>query len=180
MEGGYYRVDLNDKVSVLALNTMYWDSERIPEIKTAPKGKEQMEWFKEQLREAKEEDSDRMFIPISHIYPGARYKEFELWLSEPAEQYFNILKEYKERIIMEISGHDHFSSLRVHKDDDGDYYHNIFVAPSLTPWYSNNPGVTSLKISEDNVPHGLKSTFLNLNATIGKNEPLPYDELEFR
>ena len=26
--GGYYRVDLNDKVSVLSINTLYYDSER--------------------------------------------------------------------------------------------------------------------------------------------------------
>lgn len=28
MEGGYYRVDLTDKISVLALNTLYFDAER--------------------------------------------------------------------------------------------------------------------------------------------------------
>lgn len=27
-EGGYYRVDLNDKVSVLAINTLYYDNKR--------------------------------------------------------------------------------------------------------------------------------------------------------
>ena len=28
MRGGFYRVDLTDKISVLALNTLYFDSER--------------------------------------------------------------------------------------------------------------------------------------------------------
>ena len=28
MFGGYYRVDLDEKVTVIALNTMYYDSER--------------------------------------------------------------------------------------------------------------------------------------------------------
>ena len=80
---------------------------------------------------------------------------------------------------MEISGHDHFSSLRVGKEED-DLYHNIFIAPSITPWYSNNPGVTSLELSWDLVPQNLQSTFLNLDATFGYDEPVPYEHLEFR
>ena len=75
---------------------------------------------------------------------------------------------------MEFSGHDHFSSLRVHKEATKDKYHNIFIAPSITPWYANNPGVTSLELSADLVPHNLHSTFLNLNTTFGHSEPLPY------
>ena len=50
---------------------------------------------------------------------------------------------------MEFYGHDHFASLRVHNDDFKDMYHNIFIAPSVTPWYLNNPGVTSFEISAD-------------------------------
>ena len=38
--GGYYRVDLTDKISVLALNTLYYDSLISDDIDTAPKGEE--------------------------------------------------------------------------------------------------------------------------------------------
>ena len=82
---------------------------------------------------------------------------------------------------MEFYGHDHFASLRVHNDDFKDMYHNIFIAPSITPWYSNNPGVTSFEISADQLkPQSLRSTYLNLSATIGHDEPLPFENLEFR
>ena len=48
------------------------------------------------------------------MYPGARYEAFEMWKKEAADQYFEIIKLYKDQVIMEYSGHDHFSSLRVH------------------------------------------------------------------
>ena len=41
LKGGYYRVDLNDDLSVLALNTLYYDSIKSPSIMTAPRGEEQ-------------------------------------------------------------------------------------------------------------------------------------------
>ena len=40
--------------------------------------------------------------------------------------------------------------------------------------------MTSLVLSEDLVPHNLQSTFLNLNTTYGHDEPVPYEQLEFR
>ena len=125
-------------------------------------------------------DSERKFIPISHVYAGTRYETFSLWSTEAADRYFDILKNHRSQVIMEFSGHDHFSDLRVHHEDLLDKYHNIFIAPSITPWYSNNPGVTSLELSAELVPQDLRSTFLNLNATIGQEESLPYDQLEFR
>ena len=49
MKGGYYRVDLNDKISVLSLNTLYFDSEREKHTATfhgsSKKAKEQLDWF---------------------------------------------------------------------------------------------------------------------------------------
>ena len=92
--GGYYRVDLTDDISVLALNTLYFDGERSEEIETDPKGKEQLKWFREQLDS--EADSKRKFIPISHVYPGARYEAQEMWDREAAAIYFDILKNHRD------------------------------------------------------------------------------------
>ena len=58
------------------------------------------------------------------------------------------------------------------------------MAPSITPWYSNNLAVTSFEINRhqggDLVPEKLRSTYLNLQPTIGLEKPLPLDQLEFR
>ena len=92
-----------------------------------------------------------------------------------------MLDEYKDRIVIELAGHDHFASLRTHKStvNPDEKYHNLFVAPSITPWYSNNPGVTSFE-NDDFVPKKLRTTFMNLNQTIGQHEVLPKEDIEFR
>jgi len=58
--GGYYRVDLNDKISVLSINTLYYDSERT-RIDSTESGVQQMFWLQDQLAFAEE---GRKFIII--------------------------------------------------------------------------------------------------------------------
>ena len=43
-DGGYYRIDLNDKISVLSINTLYYDSERNMKNSTSS-GVQQMFWL---------------------------------------------------------------------------------------------------------------------------------------
>ena len=92
---------------------------------------------------------------------------------------------------MEIGGHDHYASMRYHtaRDildtsdaEDDSLFHNILVNPSLTPWYSNNPGVSALEIDDETlIPHNYQASYLNLAPTMGrKAHKTPYDELEFR
>ena len=58
--GGFYRVDLNDNVSVLSLNTLYYDSERT-RTDSSGSGVQQMFWLQEQLSKAEE---NRKFVII--------------------------------------------------------------------------------------------------------------------
>ena len=46
--GGYYRVDLNDKISVLSINTLYYDSDSTRRDESMS-GVEQMFWLAKQL-----------------------------------------------------------------------------------------------------------------------------------
>ena len=79
IEGGYYRVDLTDDLSVISLNTLYYDSERSSELDSGRRGIEQMNWLRDQLSE----DSKRKFILTSHVYAGTRYESFLMWNSLP-------------------------------------------------------------------------------------------------
>ena len=108
-----------------------------------------------------------------------------MFLDDMNVAYLSILDEFKDKILIELAGHDHFASLRAHESATGETYHNIFIAPGITPWYNNNPAVSSLEVRKDDdsgtlIPHNLRTTFLNLEPTLGKDEPLSYDELEFR
>jgi hypothetical protein len=41
------------------------------------------------------------------------------------------MKEFKERIIIEIAGHDHLQDLRIVEDDEGDY-RNLLIANGIS------------------------------------------------
>jgi len=45
--GGYYKVDITDDVTILALNTMYYDVERIDPSTVLTPGEEQWTWLED-------------------------------------------------------------------------------------------------------------------------------------
>ena len=101
-----------------------------------------------------------------------------------------MLQEHKDKIIMEVGGHDHFTSMRYHttrdvldtsSEPDSSLFHNILVNPSMTPWYGNNPAVSAIEIDDDTlIPHSYNASYLNLQPTIGKQARTPFNKLEFR
>lgn len=96
------------------------------------------------------------------------------------DQYFNLLLEFKDKIIIEVSAHDHYGDLRYHSNGDSSnkqFYHNLLVSPGLTPIDGSNPGVAFFEIDgTDLVPHSLKFLFLNLQTTynLKQNTALPF------
>ena len=48
LSAGYYRVDVTDKITVLALDSMYWMNDNDPKYQ-ADEGEEEMQWFETQL-----------------------------------------------------------------------------------------------------------------------------------
>jgi hypothetical protein len=73
-------------------------------------------WMRSQLSLAKQEG--RKYILTNHIYPGAKYdsKSKDLLNSTYNEEYFAILSEFRDSIIIEVSAHDHYSDVRYHTD----------------------------------------------------------------
>jgi len=84
-------------------------------------------------------------------------------------------------------GHEHFADLRYHSshnvldmDDTEDKYdfHNMFIAPGVTPNKGQNPGVAMFEVSDDGVPSNLTMEFIDLLPTLGKSS-VAYDDLTF-
>ena len=98
------------------------------------------------------------------------------------------MDKYRDRIIIDVGAHDHFTSLRAHKgytvNEAGEteeyYYRNLMIAASITPWFQNNPGVTVFEVDSDLIPRNLQTSYLNLSKTIGRTGVTPYKDLEFR
>ena len=65
------------------------------------------------------------------------------------------MRDYHEAVSIEVVGHDHYADLRYHSSDhvmdfdDTDTkfdFHNIFVAPGMTPNKMQNPGVAMFEM----------------------------------
>eukprot|EP00347_Sterkiella_histriomuscorum_P022332 403330854 len=166
LKGGYYRVDVDDKLSVLALNTLNFNKKN-DESQQGTDAPDQMNWFKSQLANG----GNRKFLITNHIYPGAKFisKSKDLFHPEYNTQYFDILNQYKDRIVIEVSAHDHFSDVRYHSDgneDNKQFYHNLIVSPGISPVKNQNPGIAHFEIDRSTfIPQNLRMIFIALEQT---------------
>jgi len=70
-----------------------------------------------------------------------------------------------------VTGHDHYADLRYHssfnvldmEDTETKFdFHNLFVAPGVTPNKGNNPGVAMFEVTDDGLAHNLRMEFIDL------------------
>lgn len=132
-------------------------------------------------------DDGRQVIILDHEYAGARWHAKQLWDDAYNSKYFDMLRTYKDSVVIEVGGHDHFADLRYHssyhvadlKDSDTKFYfHNLFVAPGATPYGNSNPAVSMFELEYSNskyVPKNLKIEYLDLDATFDK-QSVPYSD----
>jgi hypothetical protein len=172
MNGGFYRYDVSNEVSVLVMNTMYYliDNDQTPEGQV-PQG--QFSWLRSQLELSA--GTNRKFILAFHVYGGARYKNADMWTEDMTREYFEIVRDHADQIIIEVGAHDHYGMLRYHTSNyvmdlpnpsTKFYFHNLLVAPGVTPNKDQNPGITMFEV-DNGIPHSLKQEFLDLNPTFG-------------
>jgi hypothetical protein len=72
----------------------------------------QLQWLEEQLASA---ESWRKFIITNHIYFGAQLKDNvfkRLWTEDYTLRFAAILERYADKIIIELSGHEHLGDVR--------------------------------------------------------------------
>jgi hypothetical protein len=122
----------------------------------------------------------------NHIYPGAKYdsKSKDLFTPESNAEYFLILDQFRDKIVIEVVAHDHISDVRYHSNGDSPkyFYHNMIVSPGVTPIDGNNPGVATFEISKSTmIPSNLVLYFLSLEKTYGwKSIPKDLASIPFR
>jgi len=125
----------------------------------------------------------RKVIILDHEYAGARWKAKQLWDNDYNNRYFDMLRTYKDSVVIEVGGHDHFADLRYHSSyhvadlEDSStkfYFHNLFVAPGATTYGNSNAGIAYFELTSDYVPTNLRLEFLDLdstNAVVGTDRP---------
>ena len=135
-------------MSVLSMNSIAFS---VKDNQTFQAGQQyyQLQWLEEQLSTA---EKWRKFIITNHIYYGSQLKDEKvkaLWTSDYTRSFAQILERYADKVVIEISGHEHVADVRYHngsvfsssltnnttRSNEGPFrYHNMVI----------NPGVTSL------------------------------------
>lgn len=161
MDGGYYKIDFSESLRFIVLNTMYYARANI-ENRDPKTAKTQLDWFRLQLKEAKEKNIQ--IVLIYHIFPGYCYGKQLTYNFKPVySDYFNLLlKKYRKNIVLVITGHTHVTSFRAayflkgiikrNGQQEKGYYGNTFISPAISPVYKNNPGYSTFYLD----PHGNK------------------------
>lgn len=131
------------------------------------------------------------FILISHIYESANFnaKSFKNWAeNERQTRFYQLMWAFKDRIILEVAGHDHISDLRTHSASQlfnhidlclietpeyaGQYFTSKLINPGVTPIENSQPGFATFNyMSDSKTLTDLKMTFLQIESTYG----LPMD-----
>jgi hypothetical protein len=136
-QGGFYRYDLNDAISVLSLNTIYFNLKNTEDLDGASL---MLAWLKSQLANATEE---KRFIIQMHIFPGLFYlTEIQtFWYDNFLEEFLSTVHEYQQKIIFITGAHIHFADLRAPLYSKyPDMNVTMIISPSVSPIFSNNPG----------------------------------------
>jgi len=88
---------------------------------------------------------------------------------------------YKDKIILEVGGHDHMEDLRIFNSNSKGPYRNLFIGCAVSPDHEQMPGFNTFAIEGDEmVPRDLRLTTIDLEATYGKNPAPPLSEVPVR
>lgn len=167
LDGAYYRADVTANITVLSLNSMYFNAK--DNSVHGDEAQNIMTWVEAQLSQARAES--RKVIIMDHVYAGSSNDTPVPWYDSYNEWYFTTLRNFADTILIEVVGHDHIGDLRSHSssgvwdlaDPSPEFnFHNMIVAPGITPYDNSNPGIAKFEINEDLKPEKLHFEFLYL------------------
>jgi hypothetical protein len=198
-KGGYYRIDLSPKLSVLALNTVYYLEKNKGFAEQGKVPMEQLEWLESNLWNS---EPDRKFILTCHIYFGVKFEDTlkPLWTNASdfyyRQKFLSIVVRYVDKIIIQINGHDHHADLRYHKGLIPDFlsvseldaymklysektgtpleeftFNNMLLNPSVTSLDGTNPGFSLFDFdTKKEVMHNLRMHYLDIRKTLNMTD----------
>ena len=138
----------------------------------------QLDWLSDKLSKA---ELDEKFIIMMHIFETADWWDevYPNWAEDSNQSiFFDIILSNKDKIILEVTGHDHLAGLRSAPipGATGEYYLNKIVFPGLTSNTSQQPGFgTFIYDTDTTTASQLKMTFVDLNDSYDKPESTSYD-----
>lgn len=198
MKGGYFTTLLDKDLSVISLDTLYFDSDNDQQDKQEQA--DQLLWMSKLLKNPP--TKNHKWIITSHIYETAKFngadneehQGFDAnWYQNGVQaEYYKLMYEHRDDILFTIAGHDHLSDIRSHSGklfsrEDQCYINNgqeeeawlgKLITPSFTAQQWQNPGWATFNYdSKAKQLVDPKFTFLQLDPTIGQS--IYYEDFEY-
>lgn len=193
MNGGYYKADISEDLSVIVLNTLYFNVDNNAN-NDPDAAEEQLSWFEKQLDAIKKKNTKT--IISYHIFSGINYYNgIDIFLNKTSNQRIqNLFYQYKDHIILIVGAHIHMNGFRFgtfrtnntnneseNLETQEEFYGNTIISSALSPVYYNNPSFLTVNF-ESFSPKNAKYTIFNLkdflNASSIQNDETDFDEIE--
>jgi sphingomyelin phosphodiesterase acid-like 3 len=140
--GGFYMVRFRSGLRLVCVNSNLWYyHDNSSANVTDPAG--HFNWL-ELLMDDAHMVKDKVLL-VGHVPPGVfgRSKNIAWFRPTFNWRFHALLQRHHETILAAIFGHEHADGFRVVFDLSGEPVIPMFMAPSVTPWYSTLPGVGS-------------------------------------
>lgn len=179
-QGGYYSVNINNgKTVLIILHTMYWSYKAIrQDAKVTKIGDEQMNWFIQQLKKAKEDG--KKVIVAGHIPPGVdKFVTKPAFISNYSSIYMKqTTQDYKDIITAQLYGHTHSDQWYIQtvtdtfpKTEGASSF--MLTMPGLTPVYSENPSFRLIEYdSKKQRLMNFKQFYMDLSLSNALQKPI--------
>ncbi len=132
-DAGYYSQLVNKDLRLISLNTLYYDSHNLFDVKN--EDDLQWKWF-ENILENSRQIGEKVWI-IGHVYPGAGEAK-----NNYSKNYNNLVSQYHDIIRGQFFGHSHKDEFRIIRNLSNNLPTSMFyIAPSVTPFSIMNPSV---------------------------------------
>ncbi len=139
MDGAYFYHDVNSKVRVLSINSLYFFKHN-NEDNDKKAAKNEMEWIESQLKSL--HSAGRRAVILMHVPKDIdkSEKQANLWVGKYRRKYDELMVTYKDVVDLTITGHFHIARHRVHVQlVDTPHFDNIkspFV-DMISPLFAN-------------------------------------------
>ena len=173
LDGGYYKADLDDNFSIIALNTLYWNIQN--NASNDPETNEmQLIWLEKKLEETRKKAGKT--ILTYHIFPGLNYyTKIQYFLNKTAnEKIQNLIHSYRDVITLNVASHIHSNGFRIShlegngtdfEDNTQNLFGNTIISGAASPIFYHNPSFLNVKF-EDFQAKTAKYTYFDLKELL--------------
>jgi hypothetical protein len=143
--GGFYARNVSHSLTIIALNTVMYSMNHLPDQTYLDDPMGQFAWLETQLNVASQ--AGKFVYILAHIPPTiGSYHHAQFWHDKYLDRYFAVLQGYQDTVVKgHLFGHLHSDEFRLlrpsslHSAGHTNWTMPLYIASSVTPVYGSNP-----------------------------------------